>query len=305
VNQTKSHRNTCKQESREVEIAMQNDCELTMASVRLRPMKRRDFLKSSTGIAGLIASTSLLPALAEEAKKEMPREFYELRTYHLKAGPMASRFGNFYRDAAIPAMNRAGLNPIGVFNVVFGPESPTMRVLIPHKSLESFVTANERIHADEEYQKAGAEFINAPATNPSYVRVESSLLVSFEGFPKLEVPASTVAKKPRIFELRTYESHSHKAGKKKIEMFNTGEIAIFKRTGLTPVFFGETIVGSNMPNLTYMLTFDDLADREKKWAAFGPDPEWQKLRSQPGFSDAEIVSNISNVILRPAAYSQI
>jgi hypothetical protein len=264
-------------------------------------MKRRDFLKSSAGIAGLAASASLLPAFAEEAKKETSREIYELRTYHLRAGAMASRFGNFYRTAAIPAMNRAGLNPIGAFSVVFGPENATIRILIPHKSAESFISTNERLDADEEFQKSGAEFINAPATNPSYVRVESSLLIAFEGFPKLDVPA----KKARLFELRTYESHSHKAGKKKIEMFNSGEITIFKRTGLTPVFFGETIIGGSLPNLTYMLTFDDLTDREKKWAAFGGDSEWQKLRSQSGYSDAEIVSNISNVILRPTAYSQI
>jgi hypothetical protein len=54
-----------------------------------------------------------------------------------------------------------------------------------------------------------------------------------------------------------------------------------------------------------MLSFDDLASRERLWRAFGSDPEWQKLRAQPGLSDAEIVSNISNAILRPLAFSPI
>jgi hypothetical protein len=179
-----------------------------------------------------------------------------------------------------------------------------MYVLIPHKSAESFATFTDRLRSDADYQKAGAEFINAPATDPPYVRVESSLLHAFEGFSKLEVPAATAAK-ARIFELRTYESHSKKASKKKIEMFNTAEIGIFRRVGLTPVFFGETLIGTRLPNLTYLLTFDDMADREKKWAAFGADEEWQKLRAKPEYTDAEIVSNISNVLLRPAAYSQI
>jgi len=120
--------------------------------------------------------------------------------------------------------------------------------------------------------------------------------------PRLEAPA---VNKPRIFELRTYESHSKKANKKKIEMFNNGEIAIFRRTGLKPVFFGETLIGQRLPNLTYMLTFDDMAARDKNWAAFGADPEWKKLSSTPGYTDAEIVSNISNLFLRPAPYSQI
>ncbi len=218
---------------------------------------------------------------------------------------MQKRFDDFYREAAIPAMNRAGIAPIGVFSVMVGPDSPTMYVLIPHKSIETFATALDRVRADADYQKSGTEFINAPAGDPSYIRVESALLVAFESIPKLEVPAAATAPKPRIFELRTYESHSKQASKKKIELFNRGEIAIFRRTGLTPVFFGEMLVGAKMPNLTYLLAFDDLAAREKNWDTFSTDPEWKKLSSTPGYTDAEIVTNISNLFLRPTAYSQI
>src|SRR5205823_3238066 len=102
-------------------------------------------------------------------------------------------------------------------------------------------------------------------SDPSYVRVESSLMAAFEGIPKLEVPE----KKSRIFELRTYESHSKKANKKKIEMFNKGEIAIFRRAGLQPVFFGETLTGTKLPNLTYMLTFENIAAHDKNWGEIG------------------------------------
>jgi NIPSNAP protein len=268
-------------------------------------MKRRDFLKSSIALTSAVAVSSSLFVDAAESQKSATREFYELRLYHLRRGAMQKRFDDFYREAAIPAMNRAGIAPIGVFSVMFGPDSPTMYVLIPHKSIETFATALDRVRADAHYQKAGAEFINAPATDPSYIRVDSSLMVAFESIPKLEVPATTTAQKPRIFELRTYESHSKKANKKKIELFNRGEIAVFRRTGLTPVFFGETLIGIKMPNLTYLLAFDDMAAREKNWDIFRTDPEWKKLSSTPGYTDAEIVTNISNVFLRPTAYSQI
>jgi hypothetical protein len=60
-----------------------------------------------------------------------------------------------------------------------------------------------------------------------------------------------------------------------------------------------------MPCLTYMLSYDDLAARDRLWKAFGSDPEWQKLRATPGLSDAEIVSNINNTILRPLPFSTI
>jgi hypothetical protein len=74
---------------------------------------------------------------------------------------------------------------------------------------------------------------------------------------------------------------------------------------MRPVFYAETLIGARMPNLVYMLSFDNLAAREKLWQAFGADAEWQKLRAQPGLDDAENVSNISNSILRPLPFSDI
>ena len=58
-----------------------------------------------------------------------------------------------------------------------------------------------------------------------------------------------------------------------------------------------------MPNLTYMLCFDDLTDRDKRWSAFGGSDEWKKLREEPQYKDT--VSNITDIILRPMGYSQI
>jgi len=130
-------------------------------------------------------------------------------------------------------------------------------------------------------------------------------MVAFEGMQKLEIPAGATGNKPRIFELRTYESASEKAARKKVEMFNRGEIALFRRTGLQPVFFGQTLIGSRLPNLTYMLVFDGLEQRTANWARFVADPDWKKLSTTPGYTNPEAVSNISNIFLQPAGYSQI
>jgi hypothetical protein len=267
-------------------------------------MKRRDFIQSSS-LAGVLGATALLNASAAEKPDAPSREIYELQVYHLRRGPKQKLFEDFFRDAAIPAMNRTGIGPVGVFGMMIGPDSPSAYVLLPHKSLEAMVSAKQRFYSDADFLKSGADFLNAPASDPAYIRVESSLMMAFEGMPKLEIPAATAEKKPRIFELRTYESHGKKANLKKIEMFNQGEIAIFRRNGLAPVFFGETLIGAKLPNLTYMLTFESMAARDKNWSAFGGDPEWKKLSTTPGYTDPEIVSNISNMILRPASCSQI
>jgi hypothetical protein len=136
-----------------------------------------------------------------------------------------------------------------------------------------------------------------------YQRIESSLLAAIPGMAKMEKPDPS---KPRLFNLRVYESHNERAAAKKVEMFGAGgELAIFRKVGLTPVFFGSAVVGAAMPNLTYLLVFPDEAGRKAAWDKFGADPDWRKLRAVPEYADREIVSKITNLILTPATYSEI
>src|SRR6202030_3513985 len=115
-----------------------------------------------------------------------------------------------------------------------------------------------RLAADEDHRKAGGDYLTAPASDPAYGRIDNSLLAPIEGMPRLVKPDTA---KPRLLNLRVYESHNERAARKKVEMFNKGELTIFRRVGLTPVFFAETIVGAAMPNLTYLLVFPDEAGR--------------------------------------------
>ena len=156
---------------------------------------------------------------------------------------------------------------------------------------------------DREFTEAASAFLSAPAENPSYARMESSLMIAFEGMPKLETP---ITSEDRIVQLRIYESPSVVTGQKKIEMFNdAGEIAIFRKTGLHPVFFGETIVGPKMPNLTYMLAFDSQEQLKANWKQFVNSDEWKALKKLDEYADKRILSGITNTILKPTSYSQI
>jgi len=258
-------------------------------------LERREFI---TGAALTGAAIAGLSARAEE--KPMEREYYEHRTYHLPPGGRNGAIHAFLENAAIPAWNRAGVGPVGVFTGVYGGEWTDIEVLLPHPTFASIAAVREALLADEAYLDAGTEFLNTPASAPRFVRYESNLMLAFTQMPRLVAPE----KKDRIFELRVYESHSEKFAKKKIEMFNEGgEIAIFLETGLTPVFFGETIAGNRMPNLTYMLTFDNMAAREANWATFVASEKWKALSGDPQYADT--VSNIHSRILKPLPYSQV
>jgi hypothetical protein len=123
--------------------------------------------------------------------------------------------------------------------------------------------------------------------------------------PQLALPEFSAQKKPRLFELRTYESHSETAALKKIEMFNNGEIEIMRRVGLGPVFFGETLVGTRLPNLTYLLSAENMGAHRQHWGAFGGDAEWKRISAIPEYANSKIVSKITNQFLVPTPYSQI
>lgn len=272
-------------------------------------MERRAFLAASTAAAisttpGLAASSGAEPSAPAPAGGAAP-VVYELRRYRMHTGTMATRLGAYVKDALVPALGRLGIGPVGVFNVAVG-EGPTLHVLIPHKEAGSVLTLVDRLSKDAEYLKAAEPLRGLPSGDPPYIRVDSTLSVGVPTFPGIEKPAGPSAGASRLFELRTYRSHSVLGHRKKVEMFEQGgELGIFKRVGLETVFFARDVVGAGLPSLTYMLVFADSAAREKSWDVFRQDPEWLKLRAQPGYADAEIVSGITSTILRPAEGSQL
>jgi hypothetical protein len=271
-------------------------------------VERRDFLTSTLGAtlvaaAGSTAGASAPPQTSAGAKTP---EVYVWRQYTIKTGTQPRRLAEFLQGAAIPALNRLGHTPIGVFEVTFGLPTPTVFVLTPSSALDSLLAIESGLERDEVFMKAAEPYLNAPASDPVYMRQELSLLTAFPNVQRIVIPAATAAKGPRLFELRTYESHNERAHRAKVRMFtDLGEVDIFRKVGLTPVFFARTVVGPRMPSLVYMLVHENMAGREKSWDGFRTSPEWKKVSSTPGYADAEIVSNITTVFLRPAAYSQI
>ena len=268
-------------------------------------MVRRDFL-TSVGVPAMLAAGAFPMGGGRAQDRDDAPEFSLWRQYLLRVGTQPRRLADHLLSALIPALQRLGHRPIGVFEVVVGVPSPTVFMLTPLPSLDSLATLESRLDGDEQFTRAAAQYAAATPAEPVYVRQEVSLLAAVPKVPRVVVPAATAAKGPRLFELRTYESHNERAHLAKVRMFDEmGEIEIFRRSGLTPVFFSRTVAGPRMPSLVYMLVHDNLAAREKSWDTFRTAPEWKKLSATAGYTDPEIVSNITTVLLRPASYSQI
>lgn len=208
---------------------------------------------------------------------------------------------DYLESGLFPALTRARARPVGAFSNLIGPDGPSLFSIAEYTSLASFQEALVRLADDKEYDKA-SQALGAGSGMP-FVTMESSLFHNLAVLPHAVLPSDASSRPARIFELRTYQSQSITARQKKAGMFNNGEIGIFERLGMRPVFIGESIVGPRQPNITYMLSFDNLDGREKHWQAFGSDPEWKKLSAPPELKDAQIVANISNILLHPLAFS--
>ncbi|MFN0106363.1 MAG: NIPSNAP family protein [Bryobacteraceae bacterium] len=255
-----------------------------------------------------IISTAAAAGVATQSQAQSPaaRQYIVMRKLFLRnnADNQAARLTEFLEKSALPAVQRSGAAAIGFFASQLAPDSPFFLALSTYPTLAAYEAAQAKLAADNAYQTALKAYNSAPGLR--FVRYETTLLRTFAGFPYLAINVSPDASKSnRLFELRTYESDDSSSLSEKIRMFNEGEISLFQKSGLDPVFFGETVFGLKQPNLTYMLGYEDWNARDANWKKFLSHPDWIKLRTTPGWSDAEIVSNISSMFLRALPFSPV
>ena len=89
-----------------------------------------------------------------------------------------------------------------------------------------------------------------------------------------------------------------------LKRFETITLKIWEKHGIKQAGFFTTLVGESNQDLTYLLAWESLADREKKWASFQSDPEWIAARAKTE-EDGQIVSTIVNQLLVPTSFSSV
>jgi hypothetical protein len=106
-----------------------------------------------------------------------------------------------------------------------------------------------------------------------------------------------------IYELRIYECVPGRLPALN-NRFETITLKIWEKHGIRQAGFWTTLIGDNNQALYYLLQWEDLAERERKWNAFMADPDWLKARAETE-KDGAIVARVSNQILAPTAYSNV
>lgn len=106
-----------------------------------------------------------------------------------------------------------------------------------------------------------------------------------------------------IYELRVYDCFPGRLPAL-LKRFTEHTLALWDKHGIRQAGFFTTIVGESHNQLTYLLAWESLAEREEKWPAFASDPEWIKVRdaSEEG---GPIVATITNQMLAPTTFSAV
>jgi hypothetical protein len=115
--------------------------------------------------------------------------------------------------------------------------------------------------------------------------------------------AATDREKNVIHELRVYRCMPGRLPDLS-KRFENVTLKLWEKHGIRPVGFWTTLIGDSNQDLTYLLEWKDLAERERTWAGFMSDPEWLKARTESE-KNGPIVAQITNSILAPTAFSKL
>ena len=265
-------------------------------------MRPLNHFKSATVFALLFVLSSTLFSPVTANAQDPKLQFYELRIYKIFDYEKQQVADDYLRDALLPALNRQKIENVGVFHNLKDENDHSIYVVIPFDNLESFANYNQKLGADTEYQEAGKAYLKRDKDDEIFQRIESRLLKAFTTMPKMELADYSKNKTDRLFELRLYESRTEEDARLKVDMFNSGETQLMKDVKMGPVFFGETLVGPDVPNLVYMLSAKSVEDHEAHWKAFKASPQWEEMKKLTKYKDT--VSKIKNWFLKPTDYSQ-
>ncbi len=228
--------------------------------------------------------------------------FFLLENYYLKNGTQPGRIHDFFSQARLPALNKVHSGPKIFLEALVASHMPQAAVILGFQSLDEMPALGAKLDADKDYTRALETWESAP--EQPYEHMSATLLAATNYCPEVK-PLAEPPKSPRIFELRVYHSPTWRQLKALHERFAGPEVRIFQRVGVHPILYSSTMIGPSLPNLTYVIPFATLAEREKAWSAFGADPEWVKVRKESIERHGQISSVMQISLYRATPYSPI
>ncbi len=224
---------------------------------------------------------------------------YELRTYELmpgKAAPVLERF----EKVTSRLFEKHDMKNVGYWLPVIAESNNMFTYMLAYRSMAHRDEAWNAYMQDPERIRVMAE---AEASGPQVHRFSNMLLRPTPYSPDPLGEAVRGGRKA-VCELRVY---SIGPGKAQVlhDRFAKETLPLFAKHGMTNIGYWTPVVGGYSNDLYYLLGYPSLAQRETAWAGFTSDPEWQAVSRASADKHGVLVENITNIILRPTAFSPL
>jgi hypothetical protein len=235
------------------------------------------------------------------------KEIFEMRVYKMKTVEQIRATDDYLENGYLPALHRMGIKNIGVFKPLSNDTALIKQiiVIVPYISLDVWNRTKSNIETDPTYPNYSKAFADADTAHLPYIRMESTIMEAFPDQQKI-IPTTLKSNPDALYELRSYESPTEELHRVKVDMFNAGgEIILFKRLDFQAVFYANVLSGSRMPNLVYMVVFENMASHDQHWKEFGASKEWKTISVDPKYRNNISVSHIDSIMMHRTAYSDL
>jgi len=251
----------------------------------------------------MVLALTMLYGFSQQSKTNA-REYYLIQIYHCTSNQKIKGVDTYLQNTYLPYLHKSGIKKVGVFAPIVNDTAADKKlyVWIPMQTIDVLDKLDQGIEKLDPFAKNEiVDLENADSSLP-YTRIERIVTKSFKYQTQYEKNSSLTKSPDRIYEYRSYESPTENAHLRKVHMFNEGgEITLFKRLNFNAIFYSKAIVGDRLPNLIYITSFNNMADRDDHWKAFSASPEWQSISNMPKY--AKSVNRNETVLMTARMYA--
>ena len=213
---------------------------------------------------------------------------YEFRDYEAMPGKLGA-LNQRFADHTLGFFKQHGIGVLGFWNLEAGMGSHLIYITV-YESMADREKKWAEFQANPDWAKVRRE---SESDGPMVTQIQNTIMrpTAYSPDPKV---------RSNVQELRIYYANPGKLPALN-ERFANHTVDLFRKHGLESVGYWTDDVGTNN-RLIYMLDYPSLGDREKNFAAFGSDPDWQKARAESE-ANGPLLRNVEVKLMRLTPYS--
>jgi hypothetical protein len=224
---------------------------------------------------------------------------YQLRHHRVPTARGLGPLLKFAGDYLVPALQAAGVEVIGCFTALTGPQ-PRFSTLLAFADANAWRDQLDAFESSDAWREMEPHLF--PEGRALITGCQTVLLRPTAFSP--DVRDSIGAPSPGVFEERIYYAMDSRAHARNLKRTGDGTMHLLRRHGMHLVAYWDVVAGAKQDAMYYLIRYDTLAERTPQWDAFVADPE-RVAFSAAAEAAGPLMSGVESNFLQPTAYSPL